>query len=213
MPSDEKLLFIKEYFADFREKVNRLDELSRRPFREEALILCVVYIDYLASGTYYDGTDRNKENFCRALCELGHNDFFSAIHPKQLLKEAQKLGRADVQSEIQQMLNGRPGRFLTQDEISEGIKSSQLPSSVKDALNKNLWRASVSAICYTIIRCQSIHGPGHGMDLSFDKTAFRGQTAVAINFDLMYQALQAIFSEVESVSLKTGEFFGNPQYA
>lgn len=212
MLSDEKLFFVKEYFAEFREKVHRLDGLSRRSFREEALILCVVYIDYLASGTYYDGTDRNKENFCRALCELSHNDFFSAIHPKQLLKEAEKLGRDDVQSEIQQMLNEHPGRFLTQDEISQGIKSSPLPSTVKDALTKNLWRASVSAICYTIIRCQSIHGPGHGIDLTFGETAFRGQPSVAIDFDLMYQALQAIFSKVESDSLKTGEFFGNPQY-
>jgi hypothetical protein len=212
MLSDQKLFFVREYFADFREKVNRLGELFRRSFREEALILCIVYIDYLASGTYYDGTDRNKENFCRALCELSQNDFFSAIHPKQLLKEAQKLGRPGVQSEIQKMLNGHPGRFLTQDEITAGLKSSQLESSVQVELRKNLWRASVSAICYTIIRCQSIHGPGHGMDLSFDETAFRGQAAATINFDLMYQALQAILSEVESVSLKTGEFFGNPQY-
>jgi hypothetical protein len=161
---------------------------------------------------YYDGTDRNKENFCRALRELSRNDFFSAIHPKQLLKEVQKLGKSDVQSEIQKILDGHPDRFLTEDEISAGLKSSPLPSSVQVKLNKNLWRASVSAICYTTIRCQSIHGPGHGMDLSFDETAFRGQAAPTINFDLMYQALQAIFSEVESVSLKSGEFFGKPQY-
>jgi hypothetical protein len=212
MLSDGKLFFVKEYFSEFREKIHHLEELSRQSFREEALILCVVYIDYLASGTYYDGSERNKENFCRALCELSHNDFFRAIHPREILKEAQKLGRDDVQLEIQQMLNRHPGRFLMQDDISQMIKASPLPSTIKDALTKNLWRASVSTICYTIIRCQSIHGPGYGIDLSFDKTSFNGQAGMVIDFDLMYQALQAIFSEVESVSLKTGEFFGNPQY-
>lgn len=84
MPCEGKAFFIQEYFSEFRKKIERLDELFKWTFGEEVWTLCVVYIDQLASGKYYDGQEKNHENFCRALSELSGDRFFGMIHPQRL---------------------------------------------------------------------------------------------------------------------------------
>ncbi|MEI9969816.1 MAG: hypothetical protein WDM87_14765 [Terracidiphilus sp.] len=154
-----KKYFIQAYFSDFRGKLNRLDVLFTNSFVEEALILCIVYIDQLASGKYYDGEEKNKENFCRVLAELGGDPFFSAIHPQQLLTEARKRG-GGVENILAQMIQEHPNQFLDRDKVIAFIEASSLSKSDKASTIMNLWRTSVAMICYERIRCQAIHGPG-----------------------------------------------------
>lgn len=206
-----ELSLIRAYLDDFKQKIDRLQELVDKSFCDEALILCVVYIDYLASGRYFDGNENSREKFCRALRELSGNPFFSALHPKALLEEAEKCG-GEIQSLMQSIAQQHPKQFLTPDQVVQEIEASSLPDSAKSSLVANLWRASVAAICYDRIRCLAIHGPGRSTKLTFPETAYNGLVTMAIDFDLQYKALQAIFREIEMASLQTGEWFGNSQY-
>jgi hypothetical protein len=206
-----KLFFIRANLEDFKEKIGRLQDLADKSFCDEALILCVVYIDYLASGRYFDGNENSRENFCRALRELSGCPFFSAIHPKVLLEEAARCS-GQIESFVQSIVRQRPKQFFTPDEVVQKIKASSLPDSAKSSLAANLWRASVAAICYEKIRCHAVHGPGRTIKLTFPETAYNGLVVMAVDFNLLYGALRAIFHEVEVLSLQTGEWFGNPRY-
>ena len=65
MPDPDKVFFIKAYFDNLRQRIDNLTKLhASASFRDEALILCLVYIDGLASN-YYGGSTV-KENFCKA---------------------------------------------------------------------------------------------------------------------------------------------------
>lgn len=207
----DKLIFIRAYLEGFRQKIDRLQDLADKSFCDEALILCVVYIDYLAYGRYFDGHENSRGKFCRALRELSGNPFFSAIHPKVLLEVAEKCS-GEIQSLMQSIVRQHPKQFFTPDEVVQEIKASSLSDSAKSSVIANLWRASVAAICYERIRCHAVHGPGRSINLTFPETAYNGLVTMAIDFDLLYCALRAIFDELEVLSLQTGELFGNPLY-
>jgi len=84
----DKLFFIKAYFDALSALIENLKKLNSvqidgQSFRDEALILCLVYIDGLASSYY--GGDSTKEHFCKALRELSGNSVFGKLHVKNLL--------------------------------------------------------------------------------------------------------------------------------
>ncbi len=55
MPDADKVALIKAYFNELHERIDNLVNLdASAPFRDEALTLCLVYIDGLASN-YYGG--------------------------------------------------------------------------------------------------------------------------------------------------------------
>jgi hypothetical protein len=211
MTCEGKTFYIQEYFADFRKRIERLDELFKGVFMEEAWTLCVVYIDQLASGRYYDGQEKNHENFCRALSDLSGDRFFGMIHPQRLSDEAQKQDGA-IRCVVSQFVKNHPNQFIEQETFKQYVQQSGLPDSAKSSLIAHLWRASVASICYERIRCQAVHGPGWSSTLTFDKTSYEGRSGARVDFGRLRDALYGVLREVESLSLQSGEWFGNPLY-
>jgi hypothetical protein len=211
MTYEGKMFFIQEYFSDFRKKVERLDELFKGAFEEEVWTLCVVYIDQLASGRYYDGQEKNHENFCRALAELSGDRFFGMIHPRRLSDLAQRRDDA-TRGVIAQFLKNHPSHFIEPEAFKQFVQQSGLPGSVISSLTTNIWRASVASICYERIRCQSVHGPGWSCTLTFDSTVYVGRSGATVDYGRLRDALSGVLREVESLSLQSGEWFGNPLY-
>jgi hypothetical protein len=211
MTCEGKMFFIQEYFSDFRKRTERLDELFKAAFEEEVWTLCVVYIDQLASGRYYDGQEKNHENFCRALSELSGDRFFGMIHPQRLSDLAQSRGDA-IRDVIGQFVKNHPGQFIEQETFKQFVQQSSLTEPVKSSLIANLWRASVASICYERIRCQAVHGPGWTSTLTFDKTAYDGALGARVDYGRLRDALYGVLREVESLSLHSEEWFGNPLY-
>lgn len=206
-------LFVEAFFGEFREKVNRLGILSQ-DFPEEALILCCVYIDNLATGRYFDGRTNAKERFCRALIELSDEPFFAAIHPRVLRDEARKYDskhQTRFSPLVSSLVEQRPSEFLDSDWLKLEVGATSLKN--KTEFVANLWRSSVAAICYDRIRCQSVHGPGRNIPLSFSSTKCNGKTAPSLGFELLHSALRSIFDEVEGRSLQTGSWFGKLLYS
>ncbi len=210
MPCEGKTFFIKEYFSGFRKRIEHLD-LFKREFEEEALILCVVYIDQLASGRYYDGQEKSHQNFCRALSELSGDRFFGMIHPRRLSDLAQKRSTA-VRDVIDQFVKDHPSQFIEQETFKQFVQQSSLSESDRTSLIANIWRASVASICYERIRCQAVHGPGRNCTLTFDETIYEGKFGATVDYGRLRNALYGVFGEVESLSLQSGEWFGNPLY-
>lgn len=210
MASSDKVFFIEAYFEDLKVKIDRLPGLNKS-FRDEALVLCTVYVDWLASCYYFDGSEKNKRKFCRALIELSGNTFMGAIHPKELLESARTRGQT-IESLMASIIKTYPGQFLVQDKIAEHIWASSLSDSDKSSLVDNLWRASVAAICYERIRCLVVHGPGRSTTLSFDKTQYQGKVGMKVDFQMLHAALASVFEAVKQASLKSGKWFGNSLY-
>ena len=215
MNSTDERFFIEAFFEGFEKKIDRLPHLNDQRFHDEAKTLCLVYIDRLASGRYFDGQEANKRNFCRALRELSGDPFFGAIHPKKLLESVQnnasvKIGFAPP---IEALLQKHPKVFFTENEVQHEFQNSPLLQEQKESFFKELWRASVAAICYEELRTSAVHGPGSiDASLSFSETSFQGKTEMKLTFEMLYKALQNIFKAVKDSSITTGRWFGNSLY-
>jgi hypothetical protein len=76
----------------------------------------------------------------------------------------------------------------------------------EDNLIKNLWRSSVGAICYEVMRNNAVHRLGAGT-LTFDETLYQGKLGFALNFDLLHAALVHISDHVAKESVEKSTWF------
>jgi hypothetical protein len=212
----DKAFFVKAYFEQVRLRIERLaklrsEKLGGVSFKDEALILCLVYIDSLASCYYGEAKGRT---FCRALRELSANPLFGKLHP-QVLFDADNAkywkNATDVKQQVEELIKKRAGEMLDESGIADLIRKSKMSQTQQEALIGNLWRCSIGAICYSYMRSAAVHGFGTG-PLSFGETVYEGKKGFRLDFDLLYEALQKIGSHVVQVSIEKGEWFGNPDY-
>jgi hypothetical protein len=100
---------------------------------------------------------------------------------------------------------------LEEDKLAEDIRNSSLTDCEKFELICNLWRASIANVSYDHIRNPEVHGPGSS-GLSFDESIYEGKMSVTLGFQVFYDALRAILLRVKQASIKTSQWFGNPNY-
>lgn len=217
----DKVVFIKAFFDELRERIENLKTLNASTsFRTEALMLCLVYIDGLASNYYAGGDGKNKEDFCRALRELSDDALFGKLHAKMLLDRDNDKYWAATKTDknasvariaVQELAKGKPGELLDESEVVERIRSSATDKKTKDRLIHNLWRSSVGAICYDMMRNGAVHSLGTGA-LSFDQTLYEGKLGLTLNFERLLGALRRICGHIGMESVETGEWFGRTDY-
>lgn len=201
---------IEAYFRALRRKIEQLPGLYARSFQDEALILCNVYIDWLATGHYGGGRRRNRENFCRALKEFSGNPFFGTFHPSVLREEAQKYCRECV-ANIEALADTSQSEFLEESKVRAAIEASAVPDGKRGKVLADLWKASMANKTYEWCRNTLIHGPGY-ITVSFERTTYRGKRDIRLDFELIYGALCNIFARIERLSVQTGQWFGNPSF-
>jgi hypothetical protein len=210
MPDPDKVVFIKAYFDKLAQRIENLVKLNASPeHRDEALILSLVYIDGLASNYY--GGEAVKENFCKALRELSGNPIFAKLHAKMLLDPSNDKHWQGVKPAIESLVKTKAGELLDETEVAALIRASGIPQQHQDALIARLWRSSVGAICYEVMRNSAVHGLGTGT-LSFDETVYEGKLGFTLNFDLLHVALRRISDHVAKESIQKGEWFGRKDY-
>jgi hypothetical protein len=213
-PDPDKLFFIQAYFDDLSTRIENLKKLSSgqiegQSFRDEALILCLVYIDGLASSYY--GEDRTKESFCKALRELSGNPLYGKLHVKRLLDLENDPRWGGARVEVEKLAAKRPGELLDETDVANAIRQSGVPRDEREELIKHIWRFSIAATCYEIMRNAAVHRLG-ASTLSFDETIYEGERGVRLTFSLLHQALLQIAQHVAQESLRTGEWFGRKDY-
>jgi hypothetical protein len=101
--------------------------------------------------------------------------------------------------------------LLEEGKLAEDVRASSLMDCEKIKLISNLWGSSIANIAYDYIRNVEVHGPGSG-GLSFDESIYQGKTGVTLDFQVFYGALRATLLRVKEVSVKTSQWFGNPNY-
>lgn len=221
IPNPVKVTFIKAFFDKLRERIENLTQLNASSsFRTEALMLCLVYIDGLASNYYAGGDGKNKEDFCRALRELSGDALFGKLHVKVLLDPDNDKywagGKTDKDQSaakiaVEELAKGKPGELLDESEVAERIRSSGVDKETQDRLIANLWRSSIGAICYDVMRSSAVHGLGTST-LSFDETLHEGKRGFTLNFERLLGALRHICEHIATESVAKGEWFGRKDY-
>jgi hypothetical protein len=216
-PSSDKVVFIKAFFDEIGERIENLAKLNASTsFRTEALMLSLVYIDGLASNYYAGGDGKNKEDFCRALRELSEDPLFGKLHAKMLLDPDNDKYWAATRTDknasvariaVEELAKGKPGELLDESEVAERIRSSAIDKETKDSLIHNLWRSSVGAICYDMMRTSAVHSLGTSA-LSFDQSLYEGKLGFTLDFERLLGALRHICGHIGMESVETGEWFG-----
>jgi hypothetical protein len=212
----DKAFFVTAYFEQAKLRIERLaklrsEKLGESSFKDEAFILCLVYIDGLASCFYGEA---NSKTFCKALRELSGNPVFGKLHAQVLLDPDNAKywkNATGVKQKIEELINKRPGELFAESEIAAVIRESSMSPSQQEELIGNLWRCSIGAICYSYMRSAAVHQFGT-RPLLFSETIHNGKKGFQLDFDLLYAALQKIGDHVAQVSIETGEWFGKPDY-
>jgi len=83
MADPDKTRSIEDYFESMQGRFDSLAQLNAgllngHSFRDEAIILCLVYIDGLASSYYGRGKGNGGKNFCKALRKLSATHFLGS---------------------------------------------------------------------------------------------------------------------------------------
>jgi len=216
--NQDKAFFVTAYFEQVKLRIEKLatlrsQKIGEMSFKDEAFILCLVYIDGLAS-CYYGNGKGSQRTFCQAMRELSGNPVFGKLHAQVLLDpENYKLWKnaAGAKKQVEELVKERPGELLDESEIAAIIRQGTMLQAKQDKLIDDLWRFSIGAICYRYMRCAAVHGFGAG-PLSFSETVHEGKQGFRLDFDVIYAALRNVGAHVAQVSIEKGEWFGRPDY-
>jgi hypothetical protein len=211
--NNNKTFFVAAYFdrLQFRIEKLRAGKFDGLSLKEESLVLCLLYIDGLASCYYGEAT---AKAFCNAMRDLSGNPLFAKLHPQKLLDPANDKywkNAASARLEVEKQVQARPNEMLDESCLAHIIRQSHIPEAQQGELIGNLWRCSIGAICYEYMRCAAVHGLGAN-SLVFSTTTYEGKQGFILDFDLLYVALENIVAHVARESIDRGEWFANPDY-
>lgn len=224
------------WFDDFKDKLNVLLQLSQlnlnssldkqsRTLREEAYILCVVYLDQL-SNLYKKCKHKGKWKFCDLLISYSSESLFEKIYFRQLLLELKKESEKDRPNLTHKAILEKLINFLEtkncklnanfislsqenfylkmydKNEIISMLQNDKILNNQEYALlesDMEKGRGSIASFCYVQIRNPTIHehGPSNW-----------NIGNIEINFDLLYAALNNIFNHIRKEYDNIKEFFG-----
>ena len=211
-----KMDFIRAFFHNLDTKINFLDELYKTGHRDEAIILCSCYIDWIASALYRP-EEGNNFNFVRILQEYGGEEIFLYIHPKMFEDALSRLINhypkkpsrkwTTIHKKIVLELRQARGRLYNKQELINLLSPLVNHSELED-IKKELWRGTFAAIVYSIIRIPSVHGLGAPGGISFDNTTYKGKQVPDINFPKLHTCLKRIAIVARKKSENTGKWFG-----
>jgi hypothetical protein len=216
--NEDKAFFVTAYFERVKLRIEKLATLRSQKiggmsFQDEAFILCLVYIDGLAS-CYYGNKRGSQRTFCQAMRELSGNPVFGKLHPQVLLdpKNDKRWKNArGAKQQVEELVKKKRGELLDDSEVATIIRQGTIVQAEQDKLIADLWRSSVGAICYTHMRCAAVHELGTA-PFSFSQTVHEGKLGFSLDFDVVYAALQNVGAHVAQVSIEKGEWFGRPDY-
>lgn len=225
----QKKFFADAWFEDLKRKIDVLPELkemqlNNRVLKEEAYILCIVYLDQL-SNRFQKCNGVGKWRFCDLLINYSKISFFKKFHFQQLLSELQKeLKRqkgnkkafVSIFEKLIKFFNSKDCK-LSEDFICKNDKEMYLKlydkAEMKDFLknivhNEELellikeidkGRGSIASLCYEKIRCIAIHQyKPSNWTIGKDE----------INFETLHDALGNIYRYIREDYNETGQFLG-----
>lgn len=209
-----KRQYIAAFFDDLKAKSEFLVELHTSSRRDEAWILCSVYIDRLGNALSASPTFTSR-NFATVLLERGGEPVLDLVLPGRLLSELRS-----NEKRLKRMPDGAMVRVCvaldnltsdvawTRDEL-RGHLAPVLSSHDLSWLEGELWRGSLASVVYEHIRCPNVHEFGSGDGLCFSKARHNGHPIPDVDLWMLHRALQRIIGYARSLSETTNKLFGH----
>ena len=208
-PDAAKLGFISAYFDEEGRKVAALTQLAASGYGDEALVLCLVYIERLAQKLCWP-SDTAGHNFVRSLAEFGMDPELPLIHPKQLVSALKKLsaGWQLLAGVLEHQFPGPSYELLAIDAFERSV-AGPLTLEQLATLRAQLWRGTVAAIAYYWLRNPAVHGIGPSPQLTFSNTTADGSPARPLNLERLTAALTHLLAEARRRSESTNQWYGD----
>ena len=200
--------FISAYFDELEHKIEALTNLTNEGYRDEALTLCLVYIDGLAQRLCWP-SERNGVNFVKALTEHTNDVEMGLIHPLQLIRvlDSLKAKWKPVSTAVRTTFPGPAYDLLLPGHLITAV-AGVLSSVQRADLTREMWRGTIAAVAYYRMRNPAVHALGASTH-SFSNTRYAGNPAQQLDLARLQRAARDLVAEARLRSETSGEWFGN----
>ena len=182
-------------FDRLKRRCEFLEELYKSGHTQEAMLLCLCYIDGLAWLGWAESSGSTRR-FIHVLTRYGGNADLRDIGPGHLLDafcDASERLRA-LAGRIETAI-GHSASLRSRDEIIELVTPSVTTDEL-ERLKKELWRGTLAATAYRVLRCALVHESWAHDGIRFESRDLPGQVQV-LDFWMLYGCLQRILPEAK----------------
>lgn len=200
--------FIKSFHENADQRIEVLLWLNNHDHQQEALTLCLSYIDSFSQWLCWPST-KSGENFVQAIIDFGNEPLMGLVHPLQAIRtfEGLKLSWRPIVRKIESIFPGPEFELISRDEFLRKLASHLSPEEVK-RFKAECWRGTLAATAYYYLRNPSIHSFG-ALELSFSKTTYKGKIIGGMGFIALHSIAKNLHAELRRRSESNIQWFGN----
>jgi hypothetical protein len=193
----ERLEFLPRLFADGR--------------REEAMALCLIYIDSFSQWLQWP-SKKSGQNFVETVIDFGGDLLLSLVHPLQAVRAYNRMGPFwnKIAARIESAFAGPNYELQTKNDFL-GKLTHILSDGELRSVRGELWRTTTAAIIYFNLRNPSVHSFDAGPDISFSSATYQGNLVPGIDFNRLHGVASKLHAELRSRSETAGQWFGNDE--
>lgn len=200
--------FITAFHDYAKERIEFLKKLVSDGRQDEALTLCLSYIDSFSHWLEWP-SDKVGRNFVNAVVKFGSDPFMSLAHPLQAIRAFDQMNKPwpEIAKAIQVIYPGPLYQLLHEDEFLSQL-SPQLTRENLIKVREELWRTTVAGVAYFGMRNFAIHKFG-ATPLTFSNTTYQGQPTSGLDFERLYNVVEHLHAELRCRSEANNQWFGN----
>lgn len=205
---EDKFRVIKSFHNEADKRIDFVTRLYKKNHRQEALTLCLSYIDSFSQWLCWPSPESGK-NFVQAIIEFGGNHLMELVHPLQAIAsfEGMKPLWKSIAKKIEVVFPGPDFELISRDPFLVKL-NSQLTSHEATNIKAECWRATIAATAYYFLRNPSIHRFG-ASELLFPKTTYQGDIIAGMGFMDLHDIVERLHDELRRRSEANIQWFGN----
>ncbi len=207
---EAKLRFITSFHKEADERIDFLVWLNNENHRQEALTLCLTYIDSFSQWLCWPSKESGR-NFVQAIVKFGGNPLMGLVHPLQAIRsfEVMKPSWQQVAKKIGEVFPGPEFKLISEDTFLAKL-NLKLTSKEAQDLKAECWRATLAAAAHYFLRNPSVHSFG-ASELSFSNTTYQGENISGIGFIDLHEIAKRLHNELRRRSEANIQWFGNDE--
>lgn len=194
-----KLEFIKAFHDGAESRIEFLTVLYKDKHEQEALTLCLTYVDSFAQFLSCPSSDSGK-NFVNTVVKFGGNLSMGLIHPLQAIRSFDRMKSfwKEITDKVKQEFPGPKYELISENDFLLKLNGS-LSEKQLDQLKKECWRGTLAATAYYFLRNPSVHSFGSN-ELSFSATQYQGNQISNMGFVELHAILKNVHNELRRCS-------------
>lgn len=207
---EAKSQFIKAFHDDAVKRIDFLVWLDREKHGQEAITLCLIYIDSFSQWLCWPSSASGK-NFVDTIVNFGGDQLMGLVHPLQAIRtfEVMKPSWQEISIKIKKVFPGPEYELISKNDFLKRLDTI-LTNEESKKLKSECWRGTLAAIAYYFLRNPSIHRFG-ASELSFSGTLYKGKTISGMGFMELVKIVKNIHNELRRRSESNIQWFGNDE--